>query len=110
MKQGLQNQLSPLNLLIIDELGFVPLSPTGANCSSRSSDSATSATPCPGPLPGAAGWSGCIRKAMPYRTYTFMKQLPQRGSFPQIGVFHTHRLYNGWLCEVQVDNYTKLMP
>ena len=23
-------QLSPLNLLIIDELGFVPLSPTGA--------------------------------------------------------------------------------
>ena len=42
--------------------------------------------------------------------YTFMKQLPQRGSLPQIGVFHTHRLCNGWLCEVQVDNYTKLMP
>ena len=26
----MQRQLSPLNLLIIDELGFVPLSPTAA--------------------------------------------------------------------------------
>ena len=31
----LQRQLSHLRLLIIDELGFVPLSATGGNCSSR---------------------------------------------------------------------------
>ena len=47
---NLQRQLSRLSLLIIDELGFVPLSPCapvplhppGRNCSSRSSASATS--------------------------------------------------------------------
>ena len=38
---NLQRQLSRLNLLIIDELGFVPLSRPGRNCSSRSSASAT---------------------------------------------------------------------
>ena len=39
---NLQRQLSRLRLLIIDELGFVPLSRTGPNYSSRSSASATS--------------------------------------------------------------------
>ena len=39
---NLQRQLSRLSLLIIDDLGFVPLSPPGRNCSSRSSASATS--------------------------------------------------------------------
>ena len=39
---NLQRQLSRLSLLIIDELGFVPLSPPGRNCSSRSSASDTS--------------------------------------------------------------------
>ncbi len=43
---NLQRQLPRLKLLIIDELGFVPLSPTGAlDCSSRSSASATSEAP-----------------------------------------------------------------
>ena len=42
---NLQRQLSRLNLLIIDELGFVPLSCTGRNCSSRFSASATSGDP-----------------------------------------------------------------
>ena len=42
---NLQRQLSRLNLLIIDELGFVPLSPTGAElpkckCQSKSGSSA----------------------------------------------------------------------
>ena len=39
---NLQKRLARLKLLIIDELGFVPLSRTGRNCSSRSSASATS--------------------------------------------------------------------
>ena len=39
---NLQRQLSRLSLLIIDELGLVPLSPPGRSCSSRSSASATS--------------------------------------------------------------------
>ena len=39
---NLQRQLSRLGLLIIDELGFVPLSPPGRNSSSRCSASATS--------------------------------------------------------------------
>ena len=34
---NLQRQLSCLGLLIIDELGFVPLAPTGARLSLRSS-------------------------------------------------------------------------
>ena len=42
---NLQRQLSRLNLLIIDELGFVPLSPPARNCYSRSSASATSGAP-----------------------------------------------------------------
>ncbi len=42
---NLQRQLSRLNLLIIDGLGFVPLSCTGRNCSSRFSASATSGDP-----------------------------------------------------------------
>ena len=42
---NLQRQLSRLSLLIIDELGFVPLSPPARNCSSRSSASAASAAP-----------------------------------------------------------------
>ena len=42
---NLQRQLSSLNLLIIDELGFVPLSRTGPSCSSRSSLSATRGAP-----------------------------------------------------------------
>ena len=42
---NLQRQLSRLNLLIIDELGFVPLSPTGAELSLRSSASAMSGAP-----------------------------------------------------------------
>ena len=43
---NLQRQLSRLSLLIIDEQGFVPLSPTGAgNSSLRSSASATSGAP-----------------------------------------------------------------
>ena len=41
--QRLQKQLASQDLLIIDELGFVPLSKTGANCSSRSSPRATNA-------------------------------------------------------------------
>ena len=41
----LQRQLSRLGLLIIDELGFVPLSPTGRNSSLRSSASTTSGAP-----------------------------------------------------------------
>ena len=39
---NLQRQLSRLSLLIIDDLGFVPLSPTGAELLSRSLASATS--------------------------------------------------------------------
>ena len=42
---NLQRQLTRLSLLIVDELGFVPLSPPGRNCSSRSSASATSGAP-----------------------------------------------------------------
>ena len=42
---NLQRQLSRLNLLIIDEPGFVPCPPPGRNCSSRSSVSATSGAP-----------------------------------------------------------------
>jgi DNA replication protein DnaC len=41
--QRLQKTLASQDLLIIDELGFVPLSKTGPSCSSRSSRSATSA-------------------------------------------------------------------
>ena len=41
----LQQQLSRLGLLIIDELGFVPLSHTGAELTLRSSASATSGAP-----------------------------------------------------------------
>jgi DNA replication protein DnaC len=39
----LQRQLAGYKLLIVDELGYVPLSQTGASCCSRSSASATSA-------------------------------------------------------------------
>ena len=42
---NLQRNLSRLGLLIIDELGFVPLSPQERNCSSRSSANATSGAP-----------------------------------------------------------------
>ena len=42
---NLQRQLARLKLLIIDELGFVPLSPPGRNCSSRSSANATNGAP-----------------------------------------------------------------
>ena len=38
----LQAQLAAYKLLIIDELGYVPLSPTGASFCSRSSASVTS--------------------------------------------------------------------
>ena len=41
----LQRQLSRLGLLIIDELGFVRLSPTGAELTLRSSASATNGAP-----------------------------------------------------------------
>ena len=40
---NLQRKLASLKLLIIDELGFVPLSKTGPSCSSRSSASAMNA-------------------------------------------------------------------
>jgi DNA replication protein DnaC len=40
-----QKMLSSFELLIIDELGFVPLSKTGPNCCSRSSAGATNAAP-----------------------------------------------------------------
>jgi hypothetical protein len=39
----LQRDLAAVKLLIIDELGYVPLSPTAPNCCSRSSPSDTSA-------------------------------------------------------------------
>ncbi len=39
----LQAQLAAVKLLIIDELGYVPLSPTAPSCCSRSSRSPTSA-------------------------------------------------------------------
>ena len=42
---NLQRQLARLNLLIIDELGFVPLSTPARNCSSRSSANATNEAP-----------------------------------------------------------------
>ena len=42
---NLQRQLSRLGLLIIDELGFVLLSPTGLNSSSRSSANAANGAP-----------------------------------------------------------------
>ena len=42
---NLQRNLSRLNLLIIDELGFVLLSPTGLNSSSRSSANAANGAP-----------------------------------------------------------------
>jgi len=40
---NLQRKLTSLKLLIIDEMGFVPLSKTGPSCSSRSSASAMNA-------------------------------------------------------------------
>ena len=40
-----QRNLSRINLLIIDELGFVLLSPTGLNSSSRSSANAANGAP-----------------------------------------------------------------
>ena len=42
---NLQRQLSRLGLPIIDELGFVPLSPQGRSCSSRYSANVTSGAP-----------------------------------------------------------------
>ena len=42
---NLQRQLARFRLLIIDELGFVPLSTTGRNSSSRSSANATNGAP-----------------------------------------------------------------
>ena len=42
---NLQRQLSRLNLLIIDEMGFVPCPAPERNCSSRSSANATSGAP-----------------------------------------------------------------
>ena len=41
---NLQKKLARLKLLIVDELGFVPLSKTGADCISSSSRSSASAT------------------------------------------------------------------
>ena len=64
---NLQRQLARLRLLIIDELGFVPLSYTGRNCSSRSSASATSGGPSwlPPPAPSTSGPRSSGRNGSP---------------------------------------------
>ena len=69
---NLQKQLARLNLLIIDELGFVPLSRTGADCSSRSSVSATSGDPswCPPTCPSTSGPRSSARNGSPERYWT----------------------------------------
>ena len=69
---NLQRQLSRLNLLIIDELGFVPLSPTGRNCSSRYSASATSGAPSwsPPTSPSTSGPRSSGLSASPERCWT----------------------------------------
>ena len=63
---NLQRQLSRLHLLIIDELGFVPLSRTGANCSSRCSASATSGAPSwsPPTCPSTSGPRSSARERL----------------------------------------------
>jgi len=45
--QRLQKQLTSQNLLIIDELGFVPLSKSARNCSLRSYPKVTNGDPSP---------------------------------------------------------------
>ena len=40
-----QKQMASYELLIVDELGFVPLSKSAANCCSRSSANATNQVP-----------------------------------------------------------------
>ena len=72
---NLQRQLSRLNLLIIDELGFVPLSPCPPperNCSSKSSASATSGVPSwsPPTSPSTNGPKCLARNASPARCWT----------------------------------------
>ena len=69
---NLQRQLSRLNLLIIDELGFVPCPPPGRNCCSRSSASATSGAPSWSPpiCPSTNGPKSSARNGSPARCWT----------------------------------------
>ncbi len=80
---NLQRQLSRLNLLIIDELGFVPLSRPGRNCPSRSSFSATSEDPywCPPTCPSTSGPRSSVQSASPERCWT---STPQSHNFPAV--------------------------
>ena len=70
---NLQRQLSRLNLLIIDELGFVPpCPPPERNCSSRSSANATTGAPSwsPPTCPLMSGPKYLARNASPARCRT----------------------------------------
>jgi DNA replication protein DnaC len=62
-----QKQIASYELLIVDELGFVPLSKTERNCSSRCSASATSAArPCsPATCPSPSGPRSSVPNASP---------------------------------------------
>ncbi len=69
---NLQRQLSRLNLLIIDELGLVPLSRTGAELLFEVFTSATSGTPSwrPPTCPSASGPGSSARSVSPERCWT----------------------------------------